>query len=162
MDSRELDAMERQARRERTSMNAFLTGILRSHAEWERIAPTLELMPVQKPVVKDLLNHVPEEKLLESAYKSADYSLDRLLSFVEEQSLDSFLKITRKWLNKSGFVFSERNDEQGNLVLIVKHGMGRKLSVFSNAYYARVLQKLGYVVSTESREDLWVATIKMN
>lgn len=162
LGSEDLQELEKQALQDRLSTNSLITQILKSHLEWDRIAPRIGLIPFQKRIVKDFIDHTPEDKMKEIAFRNADASIEDLYKFTRKITLESFLLLTRLRLGRSGFAFTQNTDEEGNLILTTQHCMGHRWSDFFNAYNGRILERLGYLVETESRENLWIAKIQMN
>ena len=159
MDVEDAESLEKLAREDGLSMNASIAQILKSHLEWERIAPKVGLIPIQKRIFNDLLKALPEDSLRNLAIKEADAAMDDLTMFTGKDDLESFLLVTKLRVKKSGFLFSETQDKEGNVTITSHHGMGRRWSEFFTAYNQRIVENLGYPVRVVIRENLWITRI---
>lgn len=159
LETKDLQDLQKLAEKAGTNTNSLIVQILKSHLEWDRMALELGMIPLQKQVIKNLLNHVPETELEKIAIENADYSMGDLQMFTGKQDLDSFLRVTRMRVSKSGFHLSEHSEPDGNFVLTSYHGMGHKWSVLFSAYNRRIVSNLGYAVETEAKENLWITRI---
>lgn len=159
LEDKDLDDLQKLARQDGISTNALINQILKSHLEWERIAPLVGLIPIQKRIIRDLLDYIPEEEVKRIAIKDADFSMGDLQMFTGKSDLESFLWVTRLRVKKSGFAFTEDTDDEDNLTLISHHGMGRKWSAFFGVYNQRIVESLGYQARTDIQENLWITRI---
>lgn len=158
VDQEDLEAVEKIAIQNAISTSALLRQIVKSYIEWERFAPNIGIVPIQKEKLAGFFEVVGDDALAEIAVKAADRFMDKLLILTGKGTLDSFLHIARITLKKSGFSISE-SVEDGELQWVVRHGMGRKCSIFYSTYNQRIVKNLGYASKIEVRDDLWIIRI---
>jgi hypothetical protein len=160
MDTKDFEALQKLAEQNGMSASAFLSQMAKSYLEWEYIAPKVGLIPIQKEMVRDLIDAIPEETLKKVAIASADKFMDRMKMITGKSGLESFLTATRMRVERSGFAYNEFYDESGNARLFVKHELGRTWSFFFCTFHERILQNLGYKASFQVMEDSSVLTIE--
>ena len=158
VDREELEKLEQIAVQNKINTKALLGQIVKSYIEWERFAPNIGIVPIQKEKLTGFFEVVGDDALAEIAVKAADRFMDKLLILTGKGTLDSFLHIARITLKKSGFSISE-SVEDGELQWVVRHGMGRKCSIFYSTYNQRIVKNLGYASKIEVRDDLWIIRI---
>jgi hypothetical protein len=156
VDDNNIDELRKLADEEGMSLNTLINRILESYLEWEFIAPRVGFAPMQKSVLKDLFDHVPEEKLKEIATRAADSFEDELLMMHGKVDLDAVLSITKNRVKRSGFTLREfsKNTENGGarLKLVLQHDVGHHWGVFSKTYIERLINNVGYPAKIESTD----------
>lgn len=157
IDSKDLEKLQKEAHRSRLALNSFIRQVLLSYLEWERPALDGGMLPVRKKMLRALLEYASEEQLARIAAEDAEAAVDEMYG---RNDLDSFLSLTRLWMQKSGFTLAEHFDERGGWILVGSHDMGRNWSSFFGTYNKRVVQKLGQRAESEATDDLWIVRIR--
>lgn len=160
MDAKDFEALQKLAEQNGMSASAFLSRMAKSYLEWEYIAPKVGLIPIQKEMVKDLMDAIPEDTLKKVAIASADKFMERMNMITGKSGLESFLAATRIRVERSGFAYNEFYDESGHTRLFVKHGIGRTWSFFFCTFHERIVHNLGYKASFQVMEDSSMLTIE--
>jgi hypothetical protein len=155
VDDDNINKLRKLADDEGMSLNTLVNRILDSYLEWEFIAPKVGFAPMQKSVLKDLFDYVPEERLKEIAIKAADSFEDELLIMCGKVDLDAVLSITKNRVKRSGFVLREfsKNTDNGGIKLILQHDVGQHWGTFSKTYIERLINNVGYPVKIESTDN---------
>ncbi len=149
--------LERFARQEHMSMSSLLTQIVSLYLEWDSIASKAGMIPIQKDAVQILIERKTDEELEEIADILADRFLGKLLVITGELTLDAFLKVTKVRAKKSDFTFKQYSN--GKIQIVMRHGMGRKWSVFFSTFSKIVVNRLGYSGELKIADDMWVLAI---
>lgn len=157
-DPKDVEELQKLAKQSRLSTSALLSQILKTHLEWEYIAPKIGLIPVQKETVVEFFDSMADEDLKKMAVRAADRFMDKLLMMAEKSTLDSFLRITRVRLERSGFIFRVF-DADGSVQLVIQHGMGHKWSVFFSTYHEKIVNNLKYPAKIQVMDDSWIMWI---
>jgi hypothetical protein len=159
VDSKDMNALRKLARDDHISVSALVSQVLKSYIEWDHISVKIGMIPMQKESIKELLDSAPDDVLEKIVVHAANKFMGELLLMTGKSTLDSFLRITRIRLEKSGFYMSE-SMQDGKLQLTIQHGMGRKWSVFFSKYHDNIIRQLGYDTEAEVKDDLWVIRIE--
>jgi hypothetical protein len=141
------------------SMAALVSQILTSYVEWDYMWSKAEMIPVEKETVRELIDNIPDDAAEKIAAHAADRLIGNLLIMTGKSTLESFLHVTRKRLEKSGLHLSEFKGE-GKLQLAVHHKLGRRWSVFASRYHDIAIHKLGYKTEVDVKDDLWMIRIE--
>lgn len=155
---RDLSELKKLARMEHLSVAALVSNVLKSYIDWDYMAAKVGMIPLQKEVIKEIFDNIPDEVLEGIGARAAERFVGHMLLMTGEATLDSCIEITRKRVEKSGFYMSKLQD--GGIQLTIHHKMGRKWSLFFGTYHERAIQKLGYETELDLLDDLWRITIK--
>lgn len=149
--------LERFAKQEHITTSSLLTQIVVSYLEWDSIASKAGMIPVQKDAIQLLIETKTDDELEKIADVLADRFLGTLLMITGELTLDAFLRVTKVRSKKSDFTFKQYSN--GRIQVVVRHGMGRKWSVFFSTFSKIVVNRLGYAGELEIADDMWVLAI---
>jgi hypothetical protein len=104
IDSKDLEKLQKEAHRSRLALNSFIRQVLLSYLEWERPALDGGMLPMRKKMLRALLECASEEQLARIAAEDAEAAVGEMY---RRNDLDSFLSLTRLWMQKSGFALAE-------------------------------------------------------
>ncbi|UVS68132.1 hypothetical protein [Nitrososphaera viennensis] len=151
---------------QRISLNTLITHILDSYLEFEFIAPKVGFAPMQKSVLKDLFEAVPdEEKIKQIAIKAADDLIDSILIIYGKVDLDSVLSLISSRVRRSGFTLREfengKSQEMTRVTrkLVMQHDVGYHWSLFSKTHIERLINNAGYAAKIEMTENSLIIEI---
>ncbi len=152
-----IDDLKKRSEEEGLSLNNLVNKVLDSYLEWECFAAKVGFIPMQKSVLRNLLDSLSEGQIKEIAIAAADSFEDELLMMRGKVDLDSVLSVTKGRMKRSGFALSVFDDTVENSKkvkrLIIQHEMGHNWSIFAMAYYHRLISNIGYTVETERTDN---------
>jgi hypothetical protein len=125
-----LEELRKDAELEKINLNAFVTRIFSNHVEWERYERKMGLLPMTKPFLKEVINHLTNDQIINLAQKIEKENFKNILIFMNEShDVDDFVEILRTWLTVSWM--------QHNIVLRngayhfnIQHDLGYKWSLY--------------------------------
>lgn len=130
---RDLDDRLREVADERgLSVNYIASLALRQFAEWDAYGDKFGLESLPGSCVAKLFDYLPEEKVRELAqWVGSDLLRQFTLFWFRDTSLETILQAYPRLMGDYGnfFEYEERNDE-GQVVVILKHGLGNHWSLF--------------------------------
>lgn len=155
LEKKILTKLRRESEQNQTSLNTLANQIFRQHIDWHSKASKAGYVPLQKPVIIKLLDHLSEEDVIRAAEEvSKDMFKDVLLLLRDENDLVSTLNVIETWVRVSGFPYKLEVDEEKEVYsYVIQHDMGKKFSLLL-ATRARVilerLEKQGNFVVTDN------------
>ncbi|AIC16175.1 hypothetical protein NVIE_019170 [Nitrososphaera viennensis EN76] len=166
IDDNQIERLRKLADEQRISLNTLITHILDSYLEFEFIAPKVGFAPMQKSVLKDLFEAVPdEEKIKQIAIKAADDLIDSILIIYGKVDLDSVLSLISSRVRRSGFTLREfengKSQEMTRVTrkLVMQHDVGYHWSLFSKTHIERLINNAGYAAKIEMTENSLIIEI---
>jgi hypothetical protein len=125
-----LDELRKDAELEKINLNAFVTRIFSNHIQWERYERKMGLLPMTKPFLKEVINQLTNDQIVNLAQKIEKENFKNILIFMNEShDVDDFVEILRTWLTVSWM--------QHNIVLRngtyhfnIQHDLGYKWSLY--------------------------------
>lgn len=161
----QIERLRKLADEERVSLNTLVARVLGSFLEFEFIAPKVGFAPMQKTVLKDLFEAVPEERIKEIAIKAADDLEDSLLMIYGKVDLDAVLSLIASRVRRSGFTLrafesgGEQKTTSGIKKLVMQHDVGYHWSVFSKTHIERLINNVGYATKIEMTDNSLIIDI---
>jgi hypothetical protein len=150
-----IDELRKDAELEDVSLNALVTRIFSNHVQWERYERKVGLLPMTKPFLKEVLNQMTDDQVIDLAYKIEKESFKGILRFMKENiELDDFLRFLRTWLTASWM--------QHNIVIKndsyrfnIQHDLGIKWSLYVKTLVSELCQDiLGKAVDIKIDDNL--------
>jgi hypothetical protein len=134
------------------SLNTLVNNVLRSYIDWESIAVKAGFGVFQKDVIREAISCLDESTLAKIAANNASAYKDMLLVMKGSHDLDSFIITMKDRSKRAGFNIREF-EEPGGKKIIVQHDMGANWSIYSKAYYERVINSIGYPAKIETTDN---------
>jgi hypothetical protein len=128
--SKLVEELKKEAELEKINLNAFVSKILTDHMKWGRYERKVGLLPMTKPFVKDAINRMTEEEIVNLAHKIEKDDFTNILVFTKgDQGIDEFIEILRSWLNVA---YMQHYIEKGNdsFHFTIQHDLGNKWSLY--------------------------------
>src|SRR5579885_486963 len=125
-----LEELKNEAELEKINLNAFVSKILSGHMKWGRYERKVGLLPMTKPFVKDAINRMTEEEIVNLANKIEKDDFTNILVFTKgDQGIDEFIEILHSWLNVA---YMQHYIEKGNdsFHFTIQHDLGKKWSLY--------------------------------
>lgn len=153
-----IDELRRDADTEDLSLNSLVTRIFSNHIQWERYERKVGLLPMTESFLKEVLNQLTEEQVVNLAQKIEKQKFKDILMFMKDShNIDDFIEILRSWLSVSWMQHSieVRN---GTYHFKIQHNLGRKWSLYIKTLVSEISQDiLGKRVETRSISDTIVS-----
>ena len=126
-----LEELRKDAELEKINLNAFVTRIFSNHIQWERYERKMGLLPMTKPFLKEVINQLTNDQIINLAQKIEKENFKNILIFMNEShDLDDFVEILRTWLTVS---WMQHNIvlRNGSYHFNIQHDLGYKWSLYS-------------------------------
>jgi hypothetical protein len=125
-----LEELRKDAELEKINLNAFVTRIFSNHVQWERYERKMGLLPMTKPFLKEVINQLTNDQIINLAQKIEKENFKNILIFMNEShDLDDFVEILRTWLTVS---WMQHNIvlRNGSYHFNIQHDLGYKWSLY--------------------------------
>jgi hypothetical protein len=125
-----IDELRRDAELEKINLNAFVSRIFSNHVQWERYERKMGLLPMTKPFLKEVINQLSNDQIMNLAQKIEKENFKNILTFMNEShDLDAFVEILRTWLTVS---WMQHNIvlRNGSYHFNIQHDLGYKWSLY--------------------------------
>jgi hypothetical protein len=125
-----IDELRKDAELEKINLNAFVSRIFSNHVQWERYERKMGLLPMTKPFLKEVINQLTNDQIMNLAQKIEKENFKNILTFMNEShDLDDFVEILRTWLTVS---WMQHNIvlRNGSYHFNIQHDLGYKWSLY--------------------------------
>ena len=154
LDSNFLKKLYWKAEEDDISLNTLVNQIIKRYVEWDMFESKTGMVPVSKPVVKDLFQRLSKEEVIEIATKIAKNAVYDATLFmkgkVDQRSFMSWFLSRMKNCSE----ISSNDDEDGNSTYILKHDLGENWSLYHKiiveSIFSEVVQLPIYTSMTSS------------
>ena len=150
-------ALEEGAAKGKVSLNTFVNQLFLNYAEFDRYASKVQPLDLPAPLLRLILDAVPEEKIITVAKSWASNVLFRqqVLEMTGSFSLEGVIQAMKMVANHARFEYSDIVDHNGKRTFTIIHPLGRNWSLFGAISAETILHSLGlglikYQVSDES------------
>ena len=136
-----LEALEKEAEDEDSSLNSVVQTVLARHVEWGVHSMKLGMISISKAVMAAMLNAIPDEEVVKMGRSVvAGTWLDRTMFLFQDSSLENVLKVLELSSRHQGLFDLAIKREQTNWVLTLHHELGPKFSLLLEAGFDQVLR----------------------
>lgn len=144
LEKKILTKLRRESEQNQTSLNTLANQIFRQHIDWHSKASKAGYVPLLKPVIIKLLDHLSEEDVIRVAEEvSKDMFKDVMLLMRDENDLVSTLNHIETWIRMSGFPYKVEVDEDKEVYsYVIQHDMGKKFSLLLATRARVILERL--------------------
>lgn len=123
------------------SVNSLVNQVFSNYVDFYSSMPDAGIMPFSKSAIQKMAAEIPEKDLIRVARNVAESDVaDIVLAMRGDYTLESFRWMFKIWCTLSGFAYREK-EEEGNVVCIVQHNMGKPFSLFLEQTLATILGK---------------------
>jgi len=150
-------ALEEGAAKGKISLNTFVNQLFLNYAEFDRYASKVQPLDLPSPLLRLILDAVPEEKIMTVAKAWANNVLTKqqVLEMSGSFSREGVIQTMKKVANHARFEYSDAVDHKGKRTFTIIHPLGRNWSLFSAIFMKTVMEPLGsgpinHLVSDES------------
>ena len=125
-----VEDLKKEAELEKINLNAFVSKILTGHMQWGRYERKVGLLPMTKPFVKDAINRMTEEEIVNLAREIEKDDFTNILVFTKgDQGVDEFIEILHSWLNVA-YMQHYIEKENDSIHFTIQHDLGSKWSLY--------------------------------
>lgn len=159
LDQSVLNKLKNIADGEKISLNTLVNQVFMNYVDWDAKAVKAGWMVFHKPALKEIIENIDDEDLVELAKNTSNYLKDVNLVMSGCNDLEGYLSLLRNRAKRSGFVLVDSKDEK-NRRLILQHDLGRKGSIFFKAQCEQMLQNLGCHATFDFTANIVVIDLK--
>jgi hypothetical protein len=138
-----MNELRNEAEQKIVSVNALLNQIVKSYTKWHKPAKKAGLIYINKFLYKDIVEHIPEDKIktITDNYAS-HFFMDTIQMFEEVPSVSFYIDYLLMWLEISGFNYRINQENPGYLSIKIQLDMGQRFSEFIAAKIQNILEVL--------------------
>jgi hypothetical protein len=146
--------LQQEAKRRNISINGLISSVLTKFSEWDRYAEGFGLAGVPIHILKRLALLVDEDLIAKTGSELGPELLrSEVIFWFKEATLETFLDWFALFSKYSGLIDGSITKTDGAYVIVVRHEMGRKGSVFLKNYFESAFKTgLGIAPETEISE----------
>jgi HicB family len=155
LDPDNVKKLRAEAQRQGISLNSFVNQTLKSFFEWHIFEPKVGLVPVVKPVIKEVFNKISKEEIKQIAITTGKDEFQNAVYFMKGKiDLDCFLSWFENRMKNSSIQISHTFDANSKMhTYVVKHDICENWSlylkevieyVFSNVFQKKVELSTSY------------------
>src|ERR671933_745025 len=132
--------LRKEAELERISLNAFVYKIFLNHVQWEKYERKVGLLPMTKPFLKEVINQMTDEQIINLAQRIEKNTFKNILTFMRSNhDIDNFIEILRTWLTVSWMQHNIEN-KNGSYLFNIHHDLGIKWSLYVKTLVSELCQ----------------------
>lgn len=156
-------SLQRLAKRERVSVNLLVNSALKRFTAWEAEAERFGFITVPASMHAKLYSYLTEEEAKEMGeWAGKNFGRDFILFWFKKISLDTVLQALTLLGSNYARIFHMEHSYDGRIhTVVVKHGWGRKGSIFNEEFLRTVFRGLlNLQADAEHTEDQVVIRVK--
>jgi hypothetical protein len=158
--SEELDRiLQKDAKVNRTSVNALISAIMEKYAEWDRYTEKFRYISIPTTIFRALLDLADENALATVAERLGDELPKEVTSFwFKKFNLETYLQYISNAAEYGNALEAEIESERGNYTIIIHHEYGKKWSTALKHYHDKAirtyLKTIPHIETTENTVTL--------
>jgi hypothetical protein len=137
-----VDDLRDEAKNTQISLNTLANQILNKHVAWERHSGKLGLIPMPRPLVKEVFRDLSNKRIQKMASNSCKEAIKELVLIKEGNfTLDSFISVFNEWLRASWLVHRYKKNIDG-YHYVIYHNLSKTFSVYLAELLMSILDDL--------------------
>lgn len=125
-----IEELRADAETEGVSLNNFVAKIFSNHLQWERYERKVGLLPMTEAFIKEVLDQLTDEEVVNLAQKVEKEKFKNILAFMkDEQNTSDFIELMRAWLTVS-WMQQSIEVKDGKYHFKIQHSLGGKWSLY--------------------------------
>ena len=155
-------ALEQGALKGKVSLNTFVNQLFLEYAEFDRYASKVHPLNLPGPLLRLILDAVPEEKIttIAKAWSNNVLFKQQILDMTGSFTREGVIQAMKNVANHAMFEYSDIVDHNGKRSFTIIHHLGRNWSLFGAISAETILHSLGsgpikYEVSDDSVMVEW-------
>jgi hypothetical protein len=135
-----VDELRMDAELERVSLNNYVAKIFSNHIQWERYERKVGLLPMTEAFLREVLNQLTEEQIVNLAQRLEKQKFTNILAFMKNShDVEDFVEVIRAWLTVS-WMQQSIEVRDGKYHFKIQHSLGTKWSL----YVKTLISELSY------------------
>ena len=137
-----VEELRDEAKNTQISLNTLANQILNRYVAWERYSSKLGLIPMPRPLVKEIFRDMPNKRIQKMASNSCKDAIKELVLIKEGNlTLDSFISVFNEWLRASWIVHRYKKNIEGHHYVIY-HNLNKTFSIYLAELFISILDDL--------------------
>ena len=120
LDEGTLCQVAKEAERHGISPNSYINQILKRYLEWDKFEPKADIVPISKPVAKELFDNLSEQQIISMAKNTAKNALQNSVVKFESEQQQQKEEVVKKKLDTSSFL-SWLENEMNSYAIEIRH-----------------------------------------
>ena len=145
--------LELESENSSMTLSNLISKVLTRHTEWDVFAEEIGFVMSTKQFLREVLNSVPDSKVIELAKTVCKNSFREAVIFIHgEQNQQNTTKTISKWLNASGISYRVI-ETNANTKFIIQHNLGKKWSLYAYILFSELYGEIQKRVNKETIEN---------
>jgi len=137
-----VEDLREESKNTQISLNTLANQILNKYVAWERPSGKLGLIPMPRPLVKEIFRDIPNKRIQRVARNSCKDAIKELVLIKEGNlTLDSFILVFNEWLRASWIVHRYKKNIEGHHYVIY-HNLNKTFSIYLAELFISILDDL--------------------
>ena len=137
-----VEDLREESKNTQISLNTLANQILNKYVAWERPSGKLGLIPMPRPLVKEIFRDMPNKRIQRVARNSCKDAIKELVLIKEGNlTLDSFILVFNEWLRASWIVHRYKKNIEGHHYVIY-HNLNKTFSIYLAELFISILDDL--------------------
>ncbi|TLY05138.1 MAG: hypothetical protein E6K87_01290 [Thaumarchaeota archaeon] len=137
-----VEDLREESKNTQISLNTLANQILNKYVAWERPSGKLGLIPMPRPLVKEIFRDIPNKRIQRVARNSCKDTIKELVLIKEGNlTLDSFISVFNEWLRASWIVHRYKKNIEGHHYVIY-HNLNKTFSIYLAELFISILDDL--------------------
>ena len=137
-----VEDLREESKNTQISLNTLANQILNKYVSWERPSGKLGLIPMPRPLVKEIFRDIPNKRIQKMASNSCKDAIKELVLIKEGNlTLDSFILVFNEWLRASWIVHRYKKNIEGHHYVIY-HNLNKTFSIYLAELFISILDDL--------------------
>lgn len=131
IDEGVMDVLRSESEKREVSLNTLVNQVLKRYTEWGMYEPKVGMIPIARPLVSALFEHLDEKEVVEIARKVGKNTVHDIALFMKtKMDLQSFLSWFEMRIKTSSIEFSHSRLADGRHTYVIKHDLGYHWSLY--------------------------------
>jgi antitoxin component of RelBE/YafQ-DinJ toxin-antitoxin module len=147
--------LDEEAERMGISVNALVNIILKHYSEFNRFLSKIDLVILNRDILTKLLEFMDEQNLFKMGLELGEtIPKDTILFWKKDLDQENVFEYLEKILCRYGLLGTyDQIDQQGEKIIVIRHRLGKKGSIFFHGYIKSTLNIVGLDSNIEVTES---------
>ena len=131
LDESIMEVLRSESEKREISVNTIVNQILRRYTEWDMYEPKVGMIPIARPLVSALFEHLDEKAIIDIAHKVGKNAVRDIALFMKStMDLQSFISWFEMRIKTSSIEFNHSRLANGRHTYVIKHDLGYNWSLY--------------------------------
>ncbi len=147
--------LDEEAERMGISVNALVNIILKHYSEFNRFLSKIDLVILNRDILTKLLEFMDDQNLFKMGLELGEtIPKDTILFWKKDLDQENVFEYLEKILCRYGLLGTyDQIDQQGEKIIVIRHRLGKKGSIFFQGYIKSTLNIVGLDSNIEVTES---------